>query len=56
MIKKKILIDTRNLSLLDGTGIATYARNLAYIIKDLNYEVGLLLDRKKNFQKDFQIT
>lgn len=52
MIKKKILIDTRNLSLLDGTGIATYARNLAYIIKDLNYEVGLLLDRKKNFQKN----
>ncbi len=52
MIKKKILIDTRNLSLLDGTGIATYGRNLAYIIKDLNYEVGLLLDRKKNFQKN----
>lgn len=52
MIKKKILIDTRNLSLLDGTGIATYSRNLAYIIKDLNYEVGLLLDKKKNFQKN----
>ena len=40
--KKKIMIDGRNLELEKGTGVATYARNLSYCLKELNYEVEVL--------------
>ncbi|MES2944311.1 MAG: glycosyltransferase family 1 protein [Pseudomonadota bacterium] len=39
---KRIMIDGRNLSLEKGTGVATYARNLSYCLRDLNYEVEVL--------------
>jgi len=37
-----IMIDGRNLSLERGTGVATYARNLSYILHDLGYQVYVL--------------
>ena len=30
MMKPRVMIDGRNLSLEKGTGVATYARNLSY--------------------------
>lgn len=39
---KRIMIDGRNLSLEKGTGVATYARNLSYCLRDLEYEVEVL--------------
>jgi glycosyltransferase involved in cell wall biosynthesis len=42
MAKQRILIDGRNLSLERGTGVATYARNLSYCLRDLNYQVEVL--------------
>jgi len=38
----KILIDGRNLALEEGTGVATYARNLSYNLSELGHEVGVL--------------
>jgi glycosyltransferase involved in cell wall biosynthesis len=38
----KIMVDGFNLSLLHGTGIATYARNLTYNLKALGHEVHIL--------------
>jgi glycosyltransferase involved in cell wall biosynthesis len=40
--KPRVMIDGRNLSLEKGTGVATYARNLSYCLRDLNYEVDVL--------------
>jgi len=37
-----VLIDGFNLSLEKGTGVATYARNLSYSLRDLGCEVGVL--------------
>jgi glycosyltransferase involved in cell wall biosynthesis len=42
MTKQRILIDGRNLSLERGTGVATYARNLSYCLRDLHYQVEVL--------------
>ena len=39
---KRIMIDGRNLSLEKGTGVATYARNLSYSLRDLGFEVEVL--------------
>jgi len=36
------MIDGRNLSLEHGTGVATYARNLSYALRDLGYHVDVL--------------
>ncbi len=41
-MKKRILIDGRNLGLEKGTGVATYARNLSYCLRDLGYGVEVL--------------
>ena len=36
------MIDGRNLSLEKGTGVATYARNLSYSLRDLGFQVEVL--------------
>src|SRR5262245_33094462 len=41
-LKPSILIDGYNLGLNKGTGIATYARNLSYALRDLDYGVDVL--------------
>lgn len=38
----RIFIDGYNLSLTQGTGVATYARNLSFCLRDLGAEVGVL--------------
>ena len=38
----KIMVDGFNLSLTQGTGVATYARNLTYNLKALGHEVHVL--------------
>jgi glycosyltransferase involved in cell wall biosynthesis len=43
---KKIMIDGRNLNLEKGTGVATYARNLSYCLRDIGYEVDVLYGNK----------
>jgi len=40
--QKTIMIDGRNLDLEKGTGVATYARNLSYCIRDLGHKVDVL--------------
>lgn len=40
--KPRIYIDGFNLSLEQGTGVATYARNLSFCLRDLGAEVGVL--------------
>ncbi len=40
--KKRIMIDGRNLGLEKGTGVATYARNLSFCLRDLGYDVDVL--------------
>lgn len=40
--KRSILIDGYNLGLEKGTGIATYARNLSYALRDLGFGVDVL--------------
>ena len=42
MGKPRIYIDGFNLSLEQGTGVATYARNLSFALRDLGAEVGVL--------------
>ena len=42
MRKPRIYIDGFNLSLEQGTGVATYARNLSFALRDLGVEVGVL--------------
>lgn len=42
MAKPRIVIDGYNLSLEQGTGVATYARNLSFALRDLGAEVGVL--------------
>lgn len=42
----RIMIDGRNLDLEKGTGVATYARNLSYCIRDLGYNVEVLYGNK----------
>jgi glycosyltransferase involved in cell wall biosynthesis len=40
--KPRIYIDGFNLALEQGTGVATYARNLSFCLRDLGAEVGVL--------------
>ncbi len=42
MRKPRIYIDGFNLSLEQGTGVATYSRNLSFALRDLEAEVGVL--------------
>lgn len=42
MQRPRIYIDGYNLSLEQGTGVATYARNLSFALRDLGAEVGVL--------------
>lgn len=44
----RIFIDGYNLSLTQGTGIATYARNLSFCLRDLGAEVGVLYGTKSS--------
>ena len=46
MNKKRILVDGYNLGLEQGTGIATYARNLIATLKSMGCEVTCLYDRR----------
>ena len=50
---KRIMIDGRNLDLEKGTGVATYARNLSYALRDLDFQVEVLYgNRSAPGQKD----
>ncbi len=42
MQKPRVYIDGYNLSLQQGTGVATYARNLSLALRELGAEVGVL--------------
>ncbi|NMJ41606.1 glycosyltransferase family 4 protein [Roseomonas sp. JC162] len=42
----RIFIDGYNLALEQGTGVATYARNLSFALRDLGAEVGVLYGTK----------
>ena len=44
--RKTIMIDGRNLDLERGTGVATYARNLSYCIRDLGHKVDVLYGKR----------
>ncbi len=44
----RIFIDGFNLSLTQGTGVATYARNLSFALRDLGAEVGVLYGTKSS--------
>ncbi|MES2884497.1 MAG: glycosyltransferase family 1 protein [Pseudomonadota bacterium] len=44
--RTSVLIDAYNLDLPQGTGVATYARNLSYCLKALDYEVNILHGRQ----------
>jgi len=44
----RIFIDGFNLSLTQGTGVATYARNLSFCLRDLGAEVGVLYGTKSS--------
>ncbi len=41
-----VMIDGFNLGLEKGTGVATYARNLSYCTRNLNYKTSVLYDTK----------
>lgn len=40
------MIDGRNLDLEKGTGVATYARNLSYCLRDMGYRVDVLYGKR----------
>ncbi|MGD9879910.1 MAG: glycosyltransferase family 4 protein [Reyranella sp.] len=46
--KRSILIDGYNLGLEKGTGLATYARNLSYALRDLGFGVDVLYATRAN--------
>lgn len=48
---KSILIDGFNLGLEKGTGVATYARNLSYCTRNLNYKTSVLYDAQRGPKK-----
>ena len=48
----RIFIDGYNLTLEQGTGVATYARNLAQALQGLHHEVGILYGRRAGASKD----
>lgn len=46
--KLHVCIDGLNLALIKGTGIATYARNLANLLHQKGYKVSVLFDKRLN--------
>ncbi len=50
--KKNIMIDGYNLGLEKGTGVATYARNLSYALRDLGHDVSVLYGNKSSASRD----
>lgn len=48
MKKTRVMIDGRNLGLEKGTGVATYARNLSYCLRDLGYSVDVLYGNRSS--------
>lgn len=50
--KKHVMIDGYNLGLEKGTGVATYARNLSYALRDLNHEVSVLYGNRSSASRD----
>ena len=44
----KVMVDGFNLSLAQGTGIATYARNLTFNLKALGHEVHVLYGLRRS--------
>lgn len=48
----RIFVDGYNLTLEQGTGVATYARNLAHALRGLDHEVGVLYGRRSGASKD----
>lgn len=47
----RIMIDGRNLTLENGTGVATYARNLSYCLHNMGYQVEILYGHSSSFNK-----
>ena len=47
-----VMIDGFNLGLEKGTGVATYARNLSYALRNLSCEVGVLYGGRFNASDD----
>ena len=45
----RILIDGKNLSLFEGTGIATFTKNLIGNFRNLDHDVELLFGRKLSY-------
>lgn len=52
MLKPRIAIDGYNLALEQGTGVATYARNLSYRLHAMGAEVGVLYGQRASTSKD----
>ncbi|MXO90858.1 glycosyltransferase family 4 protein [Pontixanthobacter aquaemixtae] len=50
--QKTILIDGYNLGLEKGTGVATYARNLSYELRDLGHKVSVLYGNRGSLNRD----
>lgn len=49
---KSVMIDGYNLGMEKGTGIATYARNLSYALRDLGYGVSVLYGKRSAASRD----
>jgi glycosyltransferase involved in cell wall biosynthesis len=50
--QKHVMIDGYNLGLEKGTGVATYARNLSYALRDLGHMVSVLYGNKSSASRD----
>ena len=48
----RIFVDGYNLTLEQGTGVATYARNLSKALRAMKHEVGILYGRRAGASKD----
>ena len=48
----RVFFDGLNLSLAQGTGVATYTRMLAQVVRDLGYEVGVVYGSAQRPPKD----
>lgn len=48
MKRRKVLVDGFNLGLEQGTGVATYARNLTFCAHELGYETDVLYDVRQS--------
>ena len=47
----RVFYDGFNLSLAQGTGVATYTRMLAQVVRDLGYEIGVVYDSSQNLRQ-----